>query len=63
MDIDIICRQTNYTQEEAAIKLTELGDYMKVIRDYMKIPEPVPEEKQPYRELNKFMNLKDRPTL
>jgi hypothetical protein len=63
MEVDIICRQTNYTREEAVLKLTELGDYIKVIKDYMKIPDPIPEVKQPYRELNNFMNLKNRPTL
>lgn len=63
MEVDIICRQTNYTREEAILKLNELGDYIKVIKEYMNIPEPMPEVKQPYRELHNFMNLKNRPTL
>lgn len=36
--IDIICRQTNYTNETAAAKLIEFdNDHVKVIKNYMGI--------------------------
>ena len=35
MEVDMICRQTNYTEEEARAKMTELGDAVKVIEEYM----------------------------
>jgi len=41
-----VLTQTNYTQEEAIIKLKfHNGDYMKVIREFMGIPEKKQESK------------------
>jgi hypothetical protein len=38
--LSIVLTQTNYTEEEAIIKLKlHNGDYMKVIREFMGIPE------------------------
>ena len=58
--VDMICRQTSYTPEEATEKLKELKDPMKVIQSYM-----VPQEKTPkparnthqmiYHEISKYM--------
>jgi|LakMenE01Jun11ns_1017448.scaffolds.fasta_scaffold6686262_1 hypothetical protein len=62
MDIDLICSQTNYTKEEAERKLLELGDPIKVIRDYLGIKDKIVVLK-PYAEINAFMNLKNRPTV
>ena len=58
MDIDIICRQTNYTREEALEKMLLHKDPIKVIKEYMGIKEKEPEPKQFYREINNFMDLK-----
>ena len=42
-----IMNQTNYTKEEATNKLILFNnDYIKVIKDYMNIPIPIPEEKK-----------------
>lgn len=60
MDIDLICRQTNYTVEEATIKLAEFKEPMKVIEDYMGIRQNPPIPPKPYTLLNEFMNLKGR---
>ena len=59
--MDIVCRQTNYTEEEAKAKLLEHNnDIEKVIREYI---EPVPKEiksidvnQQIHKEINQFMN-------
>lgn len=63
MDIDIICRQTNYTREEALEKMLLHKDPIKVIKEYMGIKEKEPEPKQFYREINNFMDLKNRPMI
>jgi len=60
MDIDFICRQTNYTKEEAEEKLILHKDPMKVIKEYMGIKEK-PSNPQFYSEINKFMDFKNRP--
>jgi len=39
--VQLICRQTNYSEEEAAAKLTEFGDPVKVIQAYMGVQTPV----------------------
>ena len=45
-NIKIVMSQTNYTQEEAIEKLKLFNcDYMRVIRDYMGIPEKKEENK------------------
>lgn len=38
--VQLICRQTNYSEEEAAAKLTEFGDPVKVIQEYMGVRAP-----------------------
>ena len=63
MDIDVICRQTTYTKEEAQEKLLIHKDPIKVIKEYMGIQEKEPEPKQFYREIHNFMDLKNRPML
>jgi hypothetical protein len=60
MDIALICRQTNYTVEEATLKLAELKDPMKVIEEYMGIRPTPPIQPKPYTLINNFMNLKER---
>ena len=64
MDIATICSQTNYTEEEAQTKLTELGDPIAVIRDYLKPPKKVEPVQSPhqmvFREIGKFMEDKYR---
>ena len=60
MDIDLICRQTNYTVEEATLKLAEFKEPMKVIEDYMGIRPNPPIPPKPYTLINEFMNLKGR---
>lgn len=59
MEVDLICRQTNYTEEEAQAKLTEWGDPVKVIQEYMGV---LPTEKKNkntnqliFQEITKFM--------
>ena len=37
MDVEIICRQTNYTEVEAAEKLIQFGSVENVIIDYLAI--------------------------
>ena len=58
-DLDLICRQTDYSREEARAKLEEMGDPIKVIQGYMP---PAPKKtvsRNPqqtlYYELNKFV--------
>ncbi len=60
MDVEIICRQTNYTKEEAQQKLIELGDPILVIKDYMNIQKVTPEVKTAYSEIHKFMDFKHK---
>jgi hypothetical protein len=60
MDIAMICRQTNYTAEEATLKLAELKDPVKVIEEYMGVRPCPPVPLQPYSMINEFMNLKNR---
>jgi hypothetical protein len=60
MDIAMICRQTNYTVEEATLKLAEFKEPMKVIEDYMGIRSKPPVQPKPYTLINEFMNLKGR---
>lgn len=48
MDVEIICRQTNYTQVEAAEKLMQLGTVENVIIDYLAI--------QPRLQMKKTIN-------
>lgn len=60
MDIAMICRQTNYTVEEATLKLSELKEPMKVIEEYMGIRPNPPTQPKPYTIINDFMNLKGR---
>lgn len=60
MDVAMICRQTNYTVEEATLKLVELKDPLKVIQEYMGIKPASPTPAHPYSMLNDFMNLKNR---
>ena len=59
MEVDFICRQTNYTPEEAAAKLALQGDPIKVIQEYMgiKTPQPTP---HPYQMIHEFMDFKSR---
>jgi hypothetical protein len=59
MEVDLICRQTNYTEEEAQAKLTEWGDPVKVIQEYMGV---LPKEKKMkntnqliFQEITKFV--------
>ncbi len=56
----MICRQTNYTVEEATLKLAELKDPIKVIEEYMDIRPSPPAKPHPYNLINDFMNLKNR---
>jgi len=60
MDVAMICRQTNYTVEEATLKLAELKDPIKVIEEYLGIRPCPPTPPQPYTMINDFMNLKNR---
>lgn len=60
MDIAMICRQTNYTVEEATLKLAELKEPIKVIEAYMGIRPSPPVQPKPYTLINEFMNLKGR---
>ena len=36
-DVEVICRQTNYTEEQATVKLKELGTVESVIMDYLAV--------------------------
>ena len=60
--IDIVCRQTNYTEEEATLKLTEFNnDVMAVIKDYLQIEKKTVQKtktinQQIYSELRGFMD-------
>lgn len=60
MDIAMICRQTNYTVEEATLKLAELKEPIKVIEEYMGIRPTPPVQPKPYTLINDFMNFKER---
>ena len=64
MEIDLICRQTNYTEDEAKEKIAIYGCPIKVIEEYMKPPEKVPvirnTHQQIYHEISKFMEEKNR---
>lgn len=60
MDIAMICRQTNYTVEEATLKLAELKEPIKVIEEYMGIRPTPPVQPKPYTMINDFMNFKER---
>jgi hypothetical protein len=60
MEVDFICRQTNYTSEEATAKLALHGDPIKVIQEYMGIKTPQPTVPKPYNMINEFMNFKSR---
>ena len=57
--VDMICRQTNYTEEEARAKLTELGDPVKVIQAYMGFAPPEKKNKNTnqliFQEITKFV--------
>ena len=57
--VDVICRQTNYTEEEARAKLTELGDPVKVIQAYMGCAAPEKKNKNTnqliFQEITKFV--------
>jgi hypothetical protein len=58
-DLDLICRQTDYSREEARAKLEELGDPIQVIRGYMPAAPKKAVSRNPqqtlYDELNKFV--------
>lgn len=60
MDIEIICRQTNYTEEEARQKLDTFTTVEGVIRDYLqprKRDAPKVNDSQIiYNEINSYMN-------
>ena len=62
--MDIVLTQTDYTEAEALEKLSLLGDPVAVIRDYLKIQNPVPAPRTPhqivYAEIGKFMEDKYR---
>ena len=60
MDVALICRQTNYTVEEATAKLAEWKDPIRVIEEYMGIRPNPPAQPQPYNLINEFMNFKGR---
>jgi hypothetical protein len=64
MDINTICSQTNYTEDEARAKLDELGDPVAVIRDYLKPPKKqaivVSAHQMVFQEIGKFMEDKYR---
>ena len=58
-NIDLICRQTDYTREEALEKLAVLKDPIKVIKSYM-VPCGVPKaarntHQMIYHEIGKFV--------
>ena len=57
--VAVICRQTNYTEEEARAKLTELGDPVKVIQAYMGCTAPEKKNKNTnqliFQEITKFV--------
>ena len=61
---EIICRQTNYTLEEAQEKMRIHGDVLVVIREYMAPPPPVETPKNTvqliFSEIGKFMEDKYR---
>jgi hypothetical protein len=65
MDADSICRQTNYTLEEAEQKLRELGDPVLVIREYLAAKPREKKEKTVnqmiYNEISKFTEGIKRP--
>jgi len=63
MDIEFICRQTNYTKEEAEQKMLVHNDPLKVIKEYMGIKDKKPDPPQFYREIHNFMDLKNRPMI
>jgi hypothetical protein len=57
--VEMICRQTSYTYEEAAEKLAELKDPLRVIQLYMN-PKAVPlrnknTHQMIFHEINKFV--------
>jgi hypothetical protein len=58
MDAEFICRQTNYTLEEAEEKLLELKDPVLVIRHYLAAKPQEKKEKTVnqmiYNEISKF---------
>lgn len=63
--IDRIMSQTNYTEEEAKYKLTLFNlDYMRVLKDYMGIPEKKQEKvksvnQEIFRQLRKKLDTKE----
>lgn len=66
MDIEFICRHTNYTEEEAKLQLDRVGDPMIVIQDYMKPPPKIIPQKNTHQlifhEISKFMEEKNKST-
>jgi hypothetical protein len=66
MDIDFICRHTNYTEEEATQHLDRLGDPTQVIEEYMKPPPKIIPRKNTHQlifhEISKFMEDKNKST-
>ena len=66
MDIDFICRHTNYTEEEATQHLYRLGDPTRVIEEYMKPPPKIIPRKNTHQlifhEISKFMEDKNKST-
>jgi hypothetical protein len=58
-NVDLICRQTDYTREEALEKLTVLKDPIKVIKSYV-VPRETPKaalntHQMIYHQIGKFV--------
>ena len=63
MDVEIICRQTNYTEIEATEKLIKFGSIEKVIMDYLAI-KPCPPVKKTTNQMiyGEIREIMKRPT-
>ena len=57
--VDLVCRQTSYTREEALEKLEDLKDPVRVIKAYMNPPQPLRTLRNThqmiYHEISKFV--------
>lgn len=59
-EINKILKQTNYSREKAIEELEKLGNYIKVIKNYMEIEKKEEKEislnQQRYKEIRNFLN-------
>jgi hypothetical protein len=59
-EINKILKQTNYSREKAIEELEKIGNYLKVIKNYMEIEKKEEKEisvnQQRYKEIRNFLN-------